>query len=607
MLKLKHLSKQYDDVVLNDISICFPATGLIVIVGESGCGKSTLLHILGGIDQHYSGKILLNRKNIKSEKNYIRNHVGFVFQNMYLIDEMTVKENYMLSAFFKKIEISKEKRYLKKLKIEMLADEKAAVLSGGEKQRAAIMRAFMSGNDLILCDEPTGSLDEANSETVFSLLRELAKEKLVIAVSHDMVLARKYSDHLYRLDHGKLILMKKRKSFRKYAEKKGKQKPFAFLIVKLFKLSWRSHLLMIQVIFVAILSILLAFSLAEASHQQIQKTIEQFIPSTTILCQRKDGQNITVKELDSIHKDYIVYRCMEYTDIELLGLSFDETLTENDLFYISDYSQRAKGDLLMGKNIKNDHDMLVSQNTYEALCQHFQKENMLNEKLRLYLKNGQKTAAVTVDIVGVTCQETPLHTVYLKEFAYSNFCQELFSVKEGELFFVQTEKSDDIDRLKKDYPLYQFQIANAGLTSSIDEKMDQLQKILFGFSLMIIISSCFLLGEVFYLNVIKRKKMFAVFKSLGASAIQVSLLVLSQGVIIVICAFIEATLLLNNLLQLFNGLIEQYITDQGEHIFTLNMQMVMTVFLFSLMLTAVSCMIPVYKASHIDIIDGLKG
>ena len=101
--------------------------------------------------------------------------------------------------------------------------------------------------------------------------------------------------------------------------------------------------------------------------------------------------------------------------------------------------------------------------------------------------------------------------------------------------------------------------------------------------------------------------MFAVFKSLGASAIQISLLVLSQGVIIVICAFIEATLLLNNLLQLFNGLIEQYISDQGEHIFTLNMQMVMTVFLFSLMLTAVSCMIPVYKASHIDIIDGLKG
>lgn len=607
MLRLKHLCKQYEEPVLNDISVCFPATGLIVIVGESGCGKSTLLHILGGIDQHYDGEIFLDQKNIKTMKNYIRDHVGFVFQSMYLVDEMTVKDNYQLAAFFKKIDISKEQQYVEKLKLGALENEKAAVLSGGEKQRVAIMRAFMSGHDVVLCDEPTGSLDEKNSENVFTLLKELAKEKLVIVVSHDQLLAEKYSDFLYRLANGKLILMKKKKSHRYFAERVMKRKPFVFLIMKLFKLSWKVYLLMIQVIFVAILSILLAFSLSAASRQQIQKTIEQFIPSTTVLCKRKDGQNIAVTELDDFNKDYIMYRCMEYTDIELLGLSFDETLTENNIFYISDYSQKVKGEILKGRNVQNDHDIVLSQNTYEALCQYFNKKNMLNEKISLFLKNGQKIAAVKVVVVGVTCQETPLHTIYLKEFAYSDFCQQLFLADEGEMLFVQTKKNDDIDRLKKDYPLYQFQIANAGLTSSIDEKMGQLQKILFGFSAMIMISSCFLLGEIFYLNVIKRKKMFAVFKSLGASTVQISLLVLVQGMIIVIWAFIEAVLLFNNLLRLFNGLIVQYIKDQGDPIFVFDLRMIVIVFLFSLVLTVFSCLIPVYKANRIDIIDGLKG
>lgn len=107
MLEIKKLSKRYDDIIIDNLSICFPSTGMIVIVGKSGCGKTTLLNILGGIDQEYDGEVLFDQQNIKTIKNYCRKHVGFIFQNLFR-SLVNAKENYIHTKIFGNI-ISKEK------------------------------------------------------------------------------------------------------------------------------------------------------------------------------------------------------------------------------------------------------------------------------------------------------------------------------------------------------------------------------------------------------------------------------------------------------------------------------------------------------------------
>lgn len=607
MLKLQNLSKDYDEKILDNISIEFPVHGLVVITGNSGCGKSTLLHILGGLDSNYEGEILYDEKNIKTIKNYIRKYIGFIFQNIYLINEMTVKDNYLLPSFFKNIYKSRKEKYLKKLNIKNVLNEKTALLSGGEKQRIAMMRSFIANNRIILCDEPTGSLDQKNSQQVFSILRDLAKERLVIVVSHDIELSKKYSHYLYKLEKGQLYLLKKELCKEDKISEKAKHKPFYLLLMKLFKMSLKGNLLLAQIVFISLFSILLTFSLTQSSRQQIQNQIEQFIPSTSIMCKRKDNQNISLKDLRTFNKTYIQYACMEYENIEMLGLSLKNKMNINETLYISDYTQVLKHKIIKGRMYENDDEIVLSKNTYQHLCQQMDKKNLLNKKINLFLQNEQSVLSVSVKIVGVTQNKTALDTIYLKEYAYSHFCEELFHINGGQMCFLQVKSSDNLELLKKDFPQYKFQIANADLNSSIDEKMSQLENILMCFCLLIVVSSCFLLGEVIYLNVVKRKRMFAIFKSLGASSWQITMLVLSQGLFISVIAYMQAVFLLKQLVEFINKIIGNVIQDVSNDFFMMNNEILLVVLIFTVFFTILSCLIPVFKANKIDIIEGIKG
>lgn len=607
MLEIRNLSKNYDEKVLNHISVRFPSHGLVTITGDSGCGKSTLLQIIGGLDLKYDGEVLFEGKNIKIIKNYIKKYVGFIFQNIYLINEMTVKNNYLLPAFFKKIYQKRKNEYLKKLQIDQLYNEKTALLSGGEKQRIAIMRSFIANNKIILCDEPTGSLDQKSSEKVFSILKDLSKERLVIVVSHDIYLAKKYSHYLYRLEHGKLHLLKKEVCPKQELSEKKSHKPFCLLLGQFFRLSLKSHLLLAQIIFISIFCILLTFSLTQSSRNEIQKQIEQFIPSTSIMCKRKDHQNMSSKNLQEFDKKYIQYRCMEYANIELIGLSLEKAMTVSNMFYVSDYTQPLKHDVTIGRKYQNYHEIVVSQNTYQNLCHQFHKKTLLNKKINLFLQNKQSTASFYVKIVGITNHQTAIDTIYLKEYAYSYIINQLFHINEGEMCFLQVNSSQNLELLKKDYPLYQFQIANANLSSTIDEKMRQLENILLCFCLLIVISSCFLLGEVIYLNVVKRKRMFAIFKAMGATSFQISMLVLSQGLFMSLWAYLQAFIFLKQIVQFINEMIGKLIQGVSHDFFVIDYQILWYVLFFTFIFTVMSCLIPIMKANKIDIIEGIKG
>ena len=195
---------------MDNISYKFENGYIYAILGTSGSGKTTLLNILGLLDNKFDGEIIINNKNISKKcDNYeLRNqNIGFIFQSYYLIDSLNVEENIKMPLKYSKKE-KKDDEYFKKiieeLKIENLINENVNYLSGGEKQRIAIARAFINKPSIIICDEPTGNLDKENSLKVLSILKQfISKDKLIIIVTHDLFLANQ-CDIILELKEGKL-------------------------------------------------------------------------------------------------------------------------------------------------------------------------------------------------------------------------------------------------------------------------------------------------------------------------------------------------------------------------------------------------------------------
>jgi putative ABC transport system permease protein len=215
MLTLKNIKKIYeqsDEAVLDDINLTFNKNEFVSILGCSGAGKSTLLNIIGGLDDKTSGKLLINGKDIYKRDDlnldyYRKNNVGFIFQNYNLIEHLTVYENVMLPLLLTNSK-NKHKRVLKildKTGLNGKKNSKICDLSGGQKQRVAISRALINNPDIILADEPTGALDYKTGYEIMNLIKKLSKNKLVIMVTHNKVLAKKYSSRIIYLDKGRVI------------------------------------------------------------------------------------------------------------------------------------------------------------------------------------------------------------------------------------------------------------------------------------------------------------------------------------------------------------------------------------------------------------------
>ena len=218
MLELKKIKKVYiatEEVqALKNVSLKFRDSEFVSILGQSGCGKTTLLNIIGGLDNYTSGDLVINGKSTKSfndrDWDTYRNHsVGFVFQSYNLIMHQNVLANVelalTLSGVGKKERLKKAKEVLKKVGLKDQMYKKPNQLSGGQMQRVAIARALINDPDVLLADEPTGALDSKTSIQIMELLKEVAKDKLVIMVTHNPALAEKYSTRIIKLLDGKIV------------------------------------------------------------------------------------------------------------------------------------------------------------------------------------------------------------------------------------------------------------------------------------------------------------------------------------------------------------------------------------------------------------------
>jgi len=219
MLQLKKIKKSYKtgefvQHALKGIDLEFRKNEFVAILGPSGSGKTTLLNIIGGLDRYDSGDLIINGKSTKKFKAsdwdaYRNNCIGFIFQSYNLISHISVLENVemgmTLSGISAKKRHKKAMEVLKKVGLKEHAHKKPNQLSGGQMQRVAIARALANNPDIILADEPTGALDSKTSVQIMELIKEIAKDKLVIMVTHNPELANIYANRIVEFRDGELI------------------------------------------------------------------------------------------------------------------------------------------------------------------------------------------------------------------------------------------------------------------------------------------------------------------------------------------------------------------------------------------------------------------
>jgi ABC-type lipoprotein export system ATPase subunit len=216
VIRIENISKIFNkrsankNRVLKSVSFDLPDKGLVAIFGKSGSGKTTLLNIIGGLDKQDEGNIIINGENTAGKTDAVRNaKIGYIFQNYYLEKGYTIAQilrNQMLIAGFKdESEIKRRtEAVLKLVEMERFKNKQGDALSGGQQQRVAIARAIIKGSDVILADEPTGNLDAENTVKVMDILKEISKTQLVVLVTHEISLIKKYADSHIKIVDGEL-------------------------------------------------------------------------------------------------------------------------------------------------------------------------------------------------------------------------------------------------------------------------------------------------------------------------------------------------------------------------------------------------------------------
>lgn len=395
MIKIKNLSKQYNDqYVLKNINLSLPSKGLIGISGESGSGKSTFLNALSLMDKNYEGEIIINNKNILKfsdlEKDKYHLNIGYIFQNPYLFNKLSIIDNikYVSLIKGKKLDIDE---VLKKVDLLKYKNKKVNTLSGGQKQRVNIASSLISKPFMLLCDEPTGALDSMNSEKVMEVLKDISKDILVIVVSHDLNLLKKYSDDILYLKNGKI---KNKINSNEITSVKYKRKNifnrlkfiFNFALKNLLTKRKRTILTSFMISF-GIIGMLFSILIKDGFSSYFSYTFKEFEANKYVYCYKINNNDfIDLKDFKLDFKNYKNGYTYHYdfkdnngNNINKIYIDeFDSFLNFNNLRYIKEVNKIYKN---------NQIGLRLNKEYLDYYCALFNVSNLDN--LNKYLKNNE--------------------------------------------------------------------------------------------------------------------------------------------------------------------------------------------------------------------------
>ena len=464
--------------VLKDISISLPVHGFVTILGKSGSGKSTLLNMLGKIDTPSEGKIYFNNEDLSryKEKDLSIFHsqaVSFIFQHYYLLDDQTVLYNIMSPCLISGIpeKIAKEEaiKLLNDFSINKeLFNKRCVDLSGGERERIAILRAFINKPKVILADEPTGALDKSNSILVMEELKKRSKSSLVVLVTHNQKLAKEYSDRILYMQDGHIIKDERNATIYNQQDKvilDKRRKPTNWInkiVTTNFIKRFKRNLFTISALTIGIVSSMLIFGFSNGKDDSIVKSMERQFdygsasinkenkivssvsPITLIQTTRPSKEEI--EHLNDVCPDFHI----EYSYDALISpypeIYFNDSQIE-DISYLPIYSyidESTNHNLLKKGKIPTFNTLnqvVINNKAYELLNKKF-KYDSLGSYIRIkdshsysYYTDDAETPYVTdyfvydrlVQIVGVVNEITFLNTpkIYYSYLAMDKYLDEV--------------------------------------------------------------------------------------------------------------------------------------------------------------------------------------
>lgn len=364
VIRLAHLSKKYrldenkEKVVLDNVSLMLPSTGLIAIVGKSGSGKSTLLNMIALLDKPTDGRIYYMNENTSGWKKkrinqYHTNDVGIVFQNYHLLENNTVLFNIMLPSL-----IAGESAKDVETRVDYLLSElgfdnsfkkkKCCDLSGGEKERVAILRSLINNPKIVLADEPTGALDTNNSYLVMDIFKRISEKRLVVFVTHNLSLVDKYANEIIEIKDGKIgrseeIKQIKEISFEREKMKALKRNSWSVQLCKdNFKRRFKRNLFSIAAMVVGLVSSLLIIGFANGNKSSIkEKSYHQFNFGVATLY-KENTQNIVGSKISLIQMSRLKQEELDLLDDILSKFEIepntDALLSPASKVYSGDYT-----------------------------------------------------------------------------------------------------------------------------------------------------------------------------------------------------------------------------------------------------------------------------
>ncbi len=362
-LTLLKVSKSYRDgsclrPIITELTIHFPKRGLVYVVGPSGCGKSTLVNLMAGITKPDWGKVALNEKNIAAISGYRRDYVALVYQNINLIDCLTLKQNVILACRVKGIRFDplRYARLTSQLEVSGLSSRYPQQVSGGQRQRFGVIRALMGATPILILDEPTGSCDRTSAKLIKRTLEQSARNHLVIIVTHDCSLVK----------GGQVIDFNQLETsydFRLARYSWVNRNPTRMALplvywIRQFYHDINKYILIIasQIVIAITIAIMIVSFFAFGDYY---RTADLSLPGRQVVTVEKLEGEFSRQELQNLEQDYHLAGFNEPLDLNGLGL----TLAGRNLDFGSIQISRANPHLMItsGRNIAKKGEILINQ------------------------------------------------------------------------------------------------------------------------------------------------------------------------------------------------------------------------------------------------------
>jgi len=453
MLELKNVKKSFKtgdfiQQALKGINLNFGGKEFVAILGSSGSGKTTLLNIIGGLDHYDSGDLIIKGKSTKKFKEkdwdaYRNNSIGFIFQSYNLIGHISVLGNIELSMTLSGVS-SKEKKkrameVLEKVGLKEHAHKKPNQLSGGQMQRVAIARALVNNPEIILADEPTGALDSTTSVQIMELIKNIAKDKLVIMVTHNPELAEKYATRIVEVKDGLVINDTNNEKEQGNSQQEYKLKKTSMGFFTALKLSFTNiwtkkgrTLLTAFASSIGIIGIALILSLSNGFDIQIDEfqknTLSQMPIAISQVAMNMDEESFAEMTISSENEEKEIDESKIYPQKQLEDITHTNKFTKEYVNYIENINpdliggisyNRATNLNIITKN-NNDYKMLDSQTTFFPLPEQIEEgreDTIIKENFELI--NGRMPTEKE-DILLLINTKNQLNSTILKAIGYDN-------------------------------------------------------------------------------------------------------------------------------------------------------------------------------------------